>query len=115
MAIIRSLFLLTFTLSLTTIMPAASQTIFLGTSTPKDGASRGIYAVQLDSATGALSEPVLAAEAANPGFLVLHPNVRVLYALGEIIPDGKPGGAVSAYALDPPSGRLTLLNQHPSD
>jgi 6-phosphogluconolactonase len=106
------------TLSLTLLtaltMPAAPQTIFLGTSTPKDGASRGIYAVQLDPATGALSEPVLAAEAANPGFLVLHPNGRVLYALGEITADGKSGGAVSAYALDPASGRLTLLNQQPS-
>lgn len=96
-------------------MSAASQLIFLGTSTPKNGAGRGIYAVRLDRATGTLSEPVLAAETANPTFLTLHPNGRVLYALGELVTaEGNPGGAVGAYTLDPVNGRLTLLNQQPS-
>ena len=104
--------LLLSTLLMTTILSAASQLIFLGTYTPKDGASRGIYAVRLDSATGALSAPVLAAETPNPTFLTGRPDGRVLYALGEgPEPGGKTGGGVAAFAFDAASGRLALLNR----
>ena len=106
----RPTLLLTAAILLTTTMSAASQLIFIGTYTPKDGASRGIYAVRLDSTTGALSAPVLAAETSNPTFLALRPDGRVLYALT----DGQTGGAVNAYTLDAPTGALTLLNQQPS-
>lgn len=92
-------------------MSAASQLIFIGTYTPKDGASRGIYAVRLDSATGALSAPVLAAETPAPTFLTWRPDGRVLYALGEGPgPDGKIGGGVAAFAFDAASGNLAPLN-----
>jgi len=78
--------------------------------------SKGIYVSRLDAATGRLSEPELAAETKNPSFLAVHPNQRSLYAVGEVNDfDGKRTGAVSAFALDPKSGRLTLLNQQPSD
>ena len=106
----RPTLLLTAALILTTTMSAASQTLFIGTSTPKDGASRGIYAVRLDSTSGALSAPVLAAETPNPTFLALRPDNRVLYALT----DGPTGGAVNAYTVAAPTGALTLLNQQPS-
>src|SRR5258708_857586 len=89
--------LLFLTLTLTSSMSAASQLLFIGTYTPKDGASRGIYTVRLDTVTGALSEPVLAAESPNPTFLTLHPNGNVLYAVSEApTPGGKAGGAVAA-------------------
>lgn len=102
-------------LTMTTTLSAASQLIFIGTSTPKDGASRGIYAVRLDPASGALSEPVLAAETPNPTFLALHPNGRVLYALGESRgADGRTGGAIVAFNLDPATGKLTGLNAQPT-
>lgn len=92
-------------------MSAASQLMFIGTYTPKDGASKGIYAVRLDLATGALSGPVVAAETPYPTFLAWHPDHRVLYALGEGPgPDGQPGGGVAAFAFNPPSDKLTLLN-----
>lgn len=95
----------------TTAMSAASQLILIGTYTPKDGASRGIYAVRLDPVTGALSEPVVAAETPNPTFLVLHPNGRVLYTLGEgPAPDGQTTGGVAAFSYDAVSGKLTPLN-----
>ena len=103
--------LLPLTLIAATTMSAASQLIFVGTYTPKDGASRGIYSVRLDSATGALSEPVLAAEAANPTFLALHRDGRVLYALSETdTVNGKPGGGAKAFTIDPVAGRLAPLN-----
>ena len=110
--------LLTFTLTLTSVltltssMSAASQLIFIGTYTSKDVPSKGIYAVQLDTRTGALSEPVVAAETVNPTFLTWRPDHRVLYALGEgPDPDGKTGGGVAAFAFDSASGKLTLLNR----
>jgi 6-phosphogluconolactonase len=93
------------------LLPLASLLIFVGTYTPKDGASKGIYAVRLDPATGALGETVVAAETPNPTFLALHPNGRVLYALGEgPAPDGKVTGGVTAFGYDAASGRLTPLN-----
>jgi 6-phosphogluconolactonase len=69
----------------------------------------------LDLATGKLSEPVLAADATNPTFLAIHPNHRFLYAVGEIENfGGKKAGGVSAFAIDPKSGNLTLLNSQSS-
>jgi 6-phosphogluconolactonase len=100
------------------IMPIASAAVsahefFVGTYTLNT--SRGIYAARLDAATGALSAPVLAAETVNPTFLALHPNGRVLYALRELgTVGGKPGGAVSAFALTAGSPALTLLHEEPS-
>ena len=103
--------LLPLTLIAATTMSAASQLIFVGTYTPKEGASRGIYSVRLDPDTGALSEPMLAAEAASPTFLALHPNGRVVYALSEADSfRGRPGGGATAFQIDPRAGKLSRLN-----
>ena len=108
MSLSRNLLL---TLTLTTTMSAASPLIFIGTYTTKDVPSKGIYAVRLDTATGALSEPVVAAETPNPTFLTWRPDGRVLYALGEgPEPGGKTGGGVAAFAFDAASGKIALLN-----
>lgn len=90
---------------------AAALTIFVGTYTPKDGASRGIYAVQLDTTTGAFGTPTLAAETPNPTFLAWHPSHRALYALG-VGPDlaGQQTGGAVAFAYDSATHRLTPLN-----
>jgi 6-phosphogluconolactonase len=56
-----------------------SHRIFIGTYTK--GKSRGIYSIALDSRTGALGQPNVAAEAPNPTFLALSPNHRFLYAV----------------------------------
>ncbi len=86
--------------------------IFVGTYTNKDGASRGIYSVQFDPATGAFSSPTLAAETGNPTFLELHPNGHVLYAVSES--DDKTGAGASAYNFDSSTGALTKLNSEPT-
>jgi 6-phosphogluconolactonase len=53
----------------------------------------------------------VAAEVKNPSFLAIHPNHHFLYAVSEVPSvDGKPGGAVSGFALDPKTGSLTPLN-----
>jgi 6-phosphogluconolactonase len=59
--------------------PPASYLLFIGTYT--SGASRGIYSLRLDAATGALSAPVVAAETTRPTFLALSPDRRFLYAI----------------------------------
>src|ERR1051325_7345483 len=62
-----------------------------------------------------MSSPTLAAETTNPTFLAVHPNQRFLYAANETDKfGGKKSGAVSAYAIDSKTGKLTLLNQQPS-
>jgi 6-phosphogluconolactonase len=87
--------------------------VYIGTYT--DGKSKGIYTCRLDLATGSLSPPGLAAEAKNPSFLSVHPNRRFLYAVNEVDEfAGKEGGSVSAFTIQPETGKLTLLNQQPS-
>jgi len=95
---------------------AGSTLVYVGTYT--DAGSRGVYRLSLDStASGAtLGAPVLAGESQNPSFLALHPGGRVLYAVNEVDSfGGKPTGAVSAFAIDPRTGDLTLLNQQSSE
>ncbi len=88
-------------------------TVYVGTYT--DGTSRGIYRLTFDASAGTMTEPVLAVETKNPSFLALHPSGRFLYAVGEISSfEGQKTGAVSAFAVDPKTGDLTLLNQQSS-
>lgn len=92
---------------------AKTARVYVGTYTWKG--SKGIYLLEMDLATGKLSEPTLAAETANPSFLALHPSRQYLYAVGEIGDfGGKKSGAVSAFAVLPETGKLKLLNQQPS-
>ena len=57
--------------------------VFIGTNTGGKSTSKGIYLADFDAATGKLTEPVLAAEYQNPGFLALHPTQPILYACGQ--------------------------------
>jgi len=77
----------------------ADRFAFVGTYT-NDGRSEGIYRLFLDTTTGALRLDGLAAKAADPSFLALHPNGRVLYAVNEVSEfGGKPSGGVSAFRV----------------
>jgi 6-phosphogluconolactonase len=87
--------------------------MYIGTYTGPQ--SKGIYLVSLDPQTGQFGKPTLAGEAKNPSFLGLHPNGRFLYATSEIGDfNGKKTGAVAAFAIDPATLQLTLLNLQPS-
>jgi 6-phosphogluconolactonase len=84
---------------------------YIGTYT-NDGRSQGIYRLFLNTTTGALRLDGVAAKAADPSFLALHPNGRVLYAVNEVSDfSGKPTGAVSAFAVARESGALRPINQ----
>ncbi len=57
----------------------------------------------------------LAAEAIHPSFLAVHPTRPLLFCTNETGDyEGRPSGAVSAYAIEPESGRLALLNRQAS-
>jgi 6-phosphogluconolactonase len=86
---------------------------YVGTYT--SGESKGIYAFSFNSQTGGLVPLGLAAETSNPSFLVLHPTGKYLYAVGYTGPGSGPRiGLVRAFAVDPASSKLTLLNQQSS-
>ncbi len=88
--------------------------VYVGTYTNNEK-SKGIYVSRLDLASGRLSEPQLAAETPSPSFLAIAPNGRYLYAANEVRSfEGQQTGAVSAFAIDRASGRLTPLNQQSS-
>jgi 6-phosphogluconolactonase len=67
--------------------------VWIGTSRAKP--SKGIYHCTLNTTTGKLTEPTLAAEISGPGFLAMHPSGDQLYAVGNV--DNKP--SVAAYAI----------------
>jgi len=94
--------------------PASGELRFyIGTYT--GAKSKGIYMSRLDLSSGKLATPELAAETASPSFLAIHPNRRFLYAVGEVANfGGKKSGAVSAFSINPETGKLTLLNQQSS-
>ena len=86
--------------------------VYFGTYT--GAGSRGIYASRLDG-EGRLSEPVLAASAQDPSWLVLTPDGRRLYAVNELRSyEGKASGALSAFSVDA-AGALTFLNRQSSE
>ena len=89
--------------------------VYIGTGTGKTAMgneSKGIYASELDLASGKLSEPVLVAECKGPSFLALHPDGKHLYAVGQMTEGGKNVGALSAFVIeDAKTGKLKMLNQ----
>jgi 6-phosphogluconolactonase len=88
----------------------AEYIVYIGTYTGKE--SKGIYAYRFVPKTGRLVSLGLVAETVNPSWLTVHPNQRFLYAANEIGDyDGGKSGAISAFAIDRKSGKLTFLNQ----
>jgi 6-phosphogluconolactonase len=92
---------------------ADSVWVFVGTYTGKN--SKGIYRVELDTATGKLGKPELAAEVTSPSFLAVAPDHKHLFCVCEIDDfKGKKAGGVSSFALDAKTGELKLINQQSS-
>src|SRR5438552_13975300 len=87
--------------------------VYVGTYTGKK--SQGIYRFNLDLGTGQLTGRALAGKAVNPSFVAIHPNRKFLYAVVEVDDfAGKKTGGISAFAIDPKTGDLKLLNQQSS-
>ncbi len=100
-------------LTLFTFATAASAAEFLVfAGTYSRGTSKGIYSYRFDTKTGKLKPLGLAAEVLNPSFLITDPTHRFVYAVNE---GGRGGNSVSGFSLDPKTGKLTFLNQVPSN
>jgi 6-phosphogluconolactonase len=90
---------------------AEQAVIWIGTTTPREGDSKGIYRATMDLQTGDVSRPVLAAKIGSPGFVTLHPGGRQLYSVCQL-PDG--GGGVAAFEISADLESLELLNTQPT-
>lgn len=102
-----------FSTSFALAQEATKQRVYLGTYT--GAKSKGIYVCELDTETGKLTEPRLAAETVNPTFLALHPDGKHLYAVNEVAKFlGKDAGGVTSYSIDEKTGGLMQLNQQHS-
>jgi 6-phosphogluconolactonase len=88
------------TILTTTLLTATAQAgrVYFGMSN-----SPGIYVADLDTKTGALSAPQLAAETKGCGFIALHPNKPFLYSTG-----------IAAFRIND-DGTLTGLNRQTTD
>jgi 6-phosphogluconolactonase len=81
-----------------------------------DGRSDGISLIRIDRRSGQLRLIGSVAAGANPSFLAIHPNGRVLYAVNEVEQySGRATGAVSAFAIARDTGALTKLGEEPSE
>ena len=84
------------------------------TNDPPGGGSNnpvGLSVFRCDPTTGALS-PVQEVKSANPSFVALDPARRFLYVINEIDDyEGQKSGSAEAYAIDPNTGLIELLNR----
>ena len=99
--------------------PAHAARAYIGTYTPNladphayaNGKGEGIYLVNIDDVTGALSGLKLVAKDRSPAWLVLSADHKFLYTVNEIDSYGSnKSGSVTAYAVDAKSGALRKLN-----
>lgn len=105
---------------------AAEQfTFYIATSVGPNSPSQGIYRSTLDTSTGRLSDPVLAAHAPSTSFIAVHSNRSYLYTVGAAAQPAtaqpatgaatpQPAGVVTAYSIDKATGNLKPLNEQTS-
>jgi 6-phosphogluconolactonase len=86
--------------------------VFIGSYTKDDDQTEnrpdGIYTCQV-SDDGQLTLVLSNPSGLNPSYLALHPTRPFLYAVNEL-----EANAASAFAINPQSGALTLLNSQPT-
>ena len=96
--------LLSIVLCFTAHASAQTLDVWIGTTTLDSGLSKGIYHATFNTQDGSLTQPQLAAELENPGFLALHPGGEILYSTGTVA--GEP--SVVAFKIDGAGGEATL-------
>ncbi len=83
--------------------------MYVGTYT--NNGSEGIYAFEFDAATG-LARPIdTARNVSNPSYVTISNNGKNLYAVNE---NEGAAATISAFAIDPHSGKLQFINKKPS-
>lgn len=97
--------------------PKDATLMYVGTFTDTPAQSKGIYLFWFrpTDAQMALTPLGVAAETASPSFLTLDRKRHLLFCANETDSfEGKPGGAVSSFSIEPNTGKLTLISQQPS-
>ncbi len=93
--------------------------LFVGTYTESlphvQATAKGIYGFERNADTGQLDYIDWFQAPPNPSFLAIHPTKDLVFCVSEVNDSGDfPGGAVASFALDPVTGRLTMLDRHSS-
>jgi len=89
-----------------------TEPIRFGTGKILQGKGKGIYVYRLDQSSGALELVSKTTGITNPSYLTFDPTHRFLYAVNELKTyEDRPSGTVSAFAVDPKTGRLNFLNK----
>ena len=102
----HDLFLILIALLLVTLSAnAADMFVYFGTQ--RSGPGIGFSLAHFDTDTGVLTKPEFIMEAVQPAYFVIHPDGKHLYVCNS----GKTNNLVSAYEINPKTGKLTLLNQ----
>ncbi|MDW5500310.1 lactonase family protein [Pseudomonas lundensis] len=87
----------------------SSHFAYIGTYNPN---GEGVYRVQVDPASGALSASTLVSKQANPAQLTVDAKGQTLYVASEVADfNGTKHGGIIAYHINPADGGLTQLNQ----
>ncbi len=80
-----------------------------------ESADEGIYVYEFDASTGEIKYLHTVAGVENPSYIAIHGDKNLLLAVNEIMEfQGKKTGALSAFKIEPATGKLTLINQVPS-
>jgi 6-phosphogluconolactonase len=91
-----------------------TEPIRFGTGKILQGKGKGIYVYRL-ATSGAMTLCDVTEAGPNPSYLAFDPSRRFLYAVNELKEfESAPSGAVSAFSVDPDSGKLTFLNRKPT-
>lgn len=105
--------LLSILISFSTAAQSIKEILYVGTFSVRG--SEGIYAFSFDriKRTMKLIQTVPSLE--SPTYLALHPSGKFLYSVNRGKADVMDnGGSVSAYGIDPKTGKLSGLNHRPS-
>ena len=77
--------------------------------------SQGVYAFSFDRAKRTLKLLQAVPSLESPSYLTVHPSGKFLYSVNRGKADTNDnGGSVSAYGIDPKTGKLSGLNHRPS-
>lgn len=92
----------------------SKEILYVGTYS--DRGSQGIYVLEFDRTTGKLSELQTVEDKESPSFLEVHPSGKYLYAVYREGMDAKDkNGTVTAFEIDPASGKLSKINEQSSE
>jgi 6-phosphogluconolactonase len=89
-----------------------TEPIRFGTGKILEGKGEGIYVYRMNRSSGAMALESTATGITNPSYLAFDSTQRFLYAVNELkTHEDKPTGTISAFAVDPTTGRLEFLNK----